>query len=216
MSEWGVRVCLACAALPSFCLLVFAWIGVTSPARMRFRPLSPPPPPTPLLLSSHHVHGAEVLRTVPWHRHQWWVLFAVFHTLIHTRVHPLAITMHFMPVVLGPWCFPHALHPCASHCAGSGTISVDEFYGHFHGVQRSQFATRMFTIFGESHTCYIHMAVSDMTGQQSQELSSLTPSAPQTTTAPVRSIFGSSPCTLSGAARFPLWWCGIQALFHSA
>jgi hypothetical protein len=51
-----------------------------------------------------------------------------------------------------------------------------------------------------------------MTGLQSQDLLSLTTSAPQTTTAPVKSIFGSSPCTLSGAARFPLWWCGIQAV----
>lgn len=35
---------------------------------------------------------------------------------------------------------------------GSGTISVDEFYGHFHGVQRSQFATRMFTIFDDDRS----------------------------------------------------------------
>jgi hypothetical protein len=69
-------------------------------------------------------------------------------------VHPLAFAMHFMPVVCCLWCMQDVLHPHVSHCAGSGTISVDEFYGHFHGVQRSQFATRMFTIFGESHTTY--------------------------------------------------------------
>ena len=86
-------------ALPSFCLLLAAWTGMTHPLQGCTSAHSLRP--HPLLLISHHVHGAEVFRTVPWHRHEWWVpLFAVFHTHIHTRVHG------------PPTCFRHALHAC--------------------------------------------------------------------------------------------------------
>lgn len=50
---------------------------------------------------------------------------------------------------LAPWCRSVTLLP---PLAGSGTISVDEFFGFFKGVKASPFGLRMFSIFDSDNS----------------------------------------------------------------